>query len=455
MNNLEIKNLWADLLKKIETDIGPETVELWLKPVKPLLLEGETLKIEVPDSFVFETLRNRYESRILDILREVTGTDLKLEYSVPLSAALPAKKPAPVIAAVSVQAQKDSSCGYGILNPNYTFDSFVVGPSNRWAHATAEAVSKKPGYHYNPFFLYSPPGLGKTHLLHAIGNSILNQNPAAKILYTACEELVNEYIGSIQNKTSDAFRNKYRRLDCLLLDDIQFLVGKAKSEEEFFYTFNSLFESKKQIVISSDRTPRELSLDQRLISRFLSGMVADIKTPDLETRIAILRKKKEAYKFLIPDDVLCYIAESVKKSIRELEGSLIRVEGYCTSHDTQATRDIVKDVLKDVISHQEPEFKVGMDTIKKVVAEKYSLDVHDLKSQKRTEAISFPRQIAMYLACELTDLSLPAVGEAFGKDHTTVMYARDKIKQLLLSDPFFGENVNQLISRIKAVDNRV
>lgn len=455
MNNLDIKTLWPDLLKKIETAIGPEAVDLWLKPVKPLLLENNILKLEVPDSVVFETLRNRYEAKVLGLLKEITGNTLTIEYSVPLSGTTPAGSFAPIVrTGAPITVKKDSS-GHGRLNSNYTFDSFVVGPSNRWAHATAEAVAKKPGYQYNPFFLYSPPGLGKTHLLHAIGNSIFEHNNNAKVLYCACEEFVNEYIGSLQNKTPESFRNKYRRLDCLLLDDVQFLIGKGRSEEEFFYTFNSLFESKKQIVISSDRPPRELSLaDQRLISRFLSGMVADVKVPDLETRIAILRKKREIYKFSIPDDVLSYIAESVRRSIRELEGALISVDGYCMSHGLQATRDTVKEALKDVISQLEPEFRVSIDTIKKIVGEKYSLDLHDFKSQKRTEAISFPRQLAMYLSCELTDLSLPGVGEAFNKDHTTVMYARDKMKQKLHSDIYFVEVVNQLIAKIKAVDNR-
>ncbi|MFH1619368.1 MAG: chromosomal replication initiator protein DnaA [bacterium] len=453
MNNFTAKSLWADLLKKIEFEIGPETVELWLKPVKPLLFEGKTLKIEVPDSFVFETLRGRYEDRLVDILKDITGDSLSIEYSVPINADTPVNKPAPALETAAVGFSRDAPSVYGPLNQNYTFESFVVGSSNRWAHATASAVAKKPGDHqFNPFFLYSPPGLGKTHLLHAIGNELLVNNPGSRVLYIPCEEFVNEYIGSMQNKTAESFRNKFRRLDCLLLDDVQFLIGKARSEEEFFYTFNSLFESKKQVVISSDRTPRELSLDQRLISRFLSGAVADMKSPDVETRIAILRKKRDVYGFSVPDDVLTFVAESVKSSIRELEGCLKRIESYSVSHDIQPTRDTAKEILRDIIANQEPDFRVSIDTIKKIVADKYSMDERDLKSSKRSEAIAFPRQICMYLACELTEFSLPAVGEAFSRDHTTVMYARDKIKQMLHSDPYISETINQLILRVKSVE---
>ena len=459
MNNFNTTSLWTDILKKLEIDIGAGTVELWLKPITPLFFENNILKLEAPDLIFCETMRTRYESKILPILKELTGTDVTIEYTVSISSQLPLKRPALPSEIKKEHFKKDQTAG--TLNPNYTFESFVVGPSNRFAHAAAEGVArnnailsdlvKKPAH---PFFLYSPSGLGKTHLLHAIGNYILRHNETAKVLYAHCEEFVNEYIGAIQHQNTESFRNKYRRLDCLLLDDVQFLIGKARSEEEFFYTFNTLFDQKKQIVISSDRTPKELSLgDQRLISRFLSGMVADIKTPDLETRVAILRKKKELHGYQIPDDVIYFIAENVKKSIRELEGSLIRIDGFCSSHGIQATIDEAKEILKDVISGQDQDSETSIEVIKKVVADKYSLDPHELKSQRRTDAISFPRQIAMYLACKMTNMSLSAVGDAFSKDHTTVIHARKKIEELLHSDPFFSETVNNLITKIKAVES--
>jgi chromosomal replication initiator protein len=339
------------------------------------------------------------------------------------------------------------------FNPNYTFETFIEGASNRFAYASAVGISQNPGKS-NPFFIYSAPGLGKTHLLHGIANEMLKTNPSARIIYTASENFVNEYIETLQNKTPETFRNKYRKLDCLLLDDIQFLIGKDRSEEEFFYTFNSLFESKKQIVVTSDRPPKELALSQRLVSRFLSGLAVDIKMPDLETRIAILRQKKELHKFIIPDDVITFIAEHVKKNIRELEGCLITVGNYCTNMRTQPTIDIVKEIIKDYISPgDQDDSRINIDLIKTVVADKYNLDLKDFKSPRRNEAIAFPRQVAMFLACDLTELSLPEIGAAFNRDHTTVMFARDKMKQLVHSDPYFNELINLLISKIKAVNN--
>jgi chromosomal replication initiator protein len=291
-------------------------------------------------------------------------------------------------------------------------------------------------------------------LLHAIGHEIFKQNPSAKIIYTSCETFVNEFIEAIQNKTPspETFRNKYRKLNCLLLDDIQFLVEKEKSEEEFFYTFNALFESQNQVVVTSDRPEKELQLSERLKSRLRSGMSADIKPPDLETRIAILRKKREIYKISMPDDIIVYIAERVKTSIRELEGCLIRVDGFCNSMKVQPTIDIVKDVIKDYITSEETS-KINIDTIQTVVANHFHLDIKELRSQKRTENIAYARQVAMYLACKLTDMSLPSIGEVFDKDHTTVIYARDKISQILHTDPYFNGEMNKLISKIKSISS--
>jgi len=316
VDTIDIKTVWLDILKKLAETFSSDAIEMWIKPATPLLIENNIIKLEVSNQIAFETLHSRYESKILEILKDLYKKDFKIEYSISINLNIPAakvKNPPPA------QIKHDTHSEYSkMLNQSFTFETFVVGPSNRWAYATAESVAKNPGFLNNPFFLYSPSGLGKTHLLHAIGNQILQTNRAAKVLYIAGEGFVNEYVRTPQNNISlESFRGKYRMVDCLLLDDIQFLIGKARSSEEFFYTFNSLFESKKQIVISSDRTPSELSLDQRYISRFRSGMVADIKIPDIETRIAILRKKRDIYKFTIPDDVLTYIAESVKSNIRE------------------------------------------------------------------------------------------------------------------------------------------
>jgi len=342
------------------------------------------------------------------------------------------------------------------LNPRYTFSTFVVGASNRLAHATAEAVAKKPGQQYNPFFIYGGAGLGKTHLMQAIGHRMRQIHAHARVLYTTSEQFVNEYIDSVKNGTPEVFRGKYRKLDCILIDDVQWLIGtgKGKSEEEFFYTFNTLFDLHKQIVITSDRAPKEMApAEQRLISRLMWGQVVDIKPPDLETRIAILRKKAESEHLSIPQDVILYIASSIKSNIRELEGALIRLGAFSSLTGNALTVETGKEILKDSISAEDMP-AVRMEIIQQEVAQKYSLDIKDLKSKSRRSEVAFPRQLAMYLSCTMTDLSTTDIGKAFGgRDHTTVIHARDKIKRMLDIDPFFVENVNKLIEKIRAVNS--
>ena len=449
MDNLtDIKDTWQKVLQKLDAEIGSGTVDLWVRPIKPLFIEGDTLKLEVPDSIIYNTVKQRYEEKIVSLLAEFTGRNLKITYSMSLAPTEPPPQSKAAPAAIALPAN------YYSFNPNYTFETFIMGTSNRFAFASAEGVAKTPGQ-ANPYFIYSPPGLGKTHLLHAIAHGILKKNASARILYTASENFVNEYIDAVRGGATEQFRSKYRRLDCLLLDDIQFLVDKERSEEEFFYTFNSLFESKKQIVVTSDRPPRELALGQRLISRFLSGVVADIKIPDFETRVAILRQKREHHKYDIPDDVITFIAENVKKNIRELEGCLITVGNFCTNMRIQPSIDAVKEIIKDHISdHDLEDRKVTIEQIKNVVAEKYSVELREMNSKKRSENIAFPRQVAMYLAGTMTDLSLTDRGEAFGKDHATVMYAKNKIGQMVQTDPYFNETLNQIITKIKAVNNK-
>lgn len=450
MNNLtDIKEIWQEALNRLASEAGNEAIDLWIRPIKPLFVEEDTLKLEVPDSIIYNTFRQRYEEKILSLLAAITGKELKINYSMPL---VPAEPPPPQKAAPSAEALP---ANYLSFNPNYTFETFIMGASNRFAFASAEGVAKTPGQ-TNPFFIYSPPGLGKTHLLHAIAHGIFKLNPAARIIYTASENFVNEYIDAVRGRAdgAESFRNKYRKLDCLLLDDIQFLVDKERSEEEFFYTFNSLFESKKQIVVASDRPPRELALGQRLISRFLAGVVADIKIPDFETRVAILRQKRDQHKYDIPDDIVTFIAENVKKNIRELDGCLITVGNFCSNMKIQPSIDAVKEIIKDHLSDPEhDEKKVTIELIKNVVAEKYNIEIKDFSAKKRTEAIAFPRQVAMYLASSLTDMSLTDIGDAFGRDHATVMYAKNKIGQLVQTDPYFNETLNQMVAKIKAVNN--
>jgi len=449
-NLTNIKEIWLEAVKNLETEIGADATSLWIRPIKPLFIENGTLTLEVPDSIIYNTVKERYEERLLSRLRPLAGEDIKIHYSMSITptATLPLQPAKVAPAPVSLPAN------YFSFNPNYTFDSFIVGASNRFAYASAEGVAKNPGQ--NPFFIYSAPGLGKTHLLHAIAHGILTANPAARILYTASENFVNEYIDAVRGKAegADQFRSKYRKLDCLLLDDIQFLVDKDRSEEEFFYTFNALFESKKQVVITSDRPPRELAMGDRLISRFLQGVVADIKLPDFETRVAILRQKRDQHKYDIPDDIVTFIAENVKKSIRELEGCLITVGNFFSNMKIQPSIDAVKEIIKDHINDPEQdEKKVTIELIKTVVAEKYNLEMKDFSAKKRSEALAFPRQVAMYLACTMTEMTLKDIGESFGRDHATVMYAKNKIGQMLQTDPYFNETLNQMLSKIKNVSN--
>jgi len=444
--------VWSQALERLRPEVGGDALELWLKPIKPGQLQDGVLDLAVPNKFFSEKIEAQFQARIQAVLREITGENLALRLQV--AAAPGAQSRPPETTGGPRPAPPDFPVTD--LNPRYTFSTFIVGTSNRFAHATAEAIVRNPGHRFNPFFLYGGVGLGKTHLLHAIGNNQRKEAPRTRVLYTTAERFVNEYIDSLRYDKPDAFRSKFRNLDCLLIDDIQFLIAKGRSEEEFFHTFNSLFDSRKQIVISSDRAPQEMApQEQRLISRFLSGVVADIKPPDFETRMAILRRKAEEESLRVPDDVVEFISKAVKTSIRELEGALTRVAAYGVVVGTPLTVDLAKEILKDILSGDVDSPIVRIETIQDIVASKYSLSLADLKSAQRTAAIAFPRQLAMYLACQLTSLSTPEIGRAFGgKDHTTVIHARDKLRQMVERDPFFLEQVNKIINQIRAVDNQ-
>lgn len=335
------------------------------------------------------------------------------------------------------------------LNPKYTFDSFVIGPSNRFAHAACQAVAESPAKTYNPLFIYGGVGLGKTHLMQAIGHHILNKHKKCKILYITSEKFTNQLITSIQNRTTSKFRDKYRSVDVLLVDDIHFIAGKDSTQEEFFHTFNALHDAHKQIVISSDRPAKDISaLEKRLVSRFEWGLSTEIQPPDLETRIAILRNKAQAQTVSFPDDVTFYIAEKIRSNIRELEGALIRVGAYSSLTGKSVDLKLAEEILKD--SFKEEEKRITIDMIQKKVAEYFDLRIADMKSKKRTKAIAYPRQIAMYLSRDLTDLSLPEIGESFGgRDHTTVLHAYEKLNKGVKEDSKTKELVDTIIKNIK------
>jgi len=456
VENLNINEIWADLLKKLELQLGNDVCDMWLKPMKIISFEGGIIRIELPNEVWLKTVKDRYEGNLIQALSELTTAPFAIEYvlSAKPEEALPRTfedilQPQPAPAKQTVY-----NSFLNKLNPHHTFDAFIEGPSNRFAYKASEAVVKKMGERSNnPFVIFSSPGLGKTHLLHAIGNQILRDDPSSKILYMSGEGFVSEYVESLQKKTPDAFRKKYRSLDCLLIDDIQFVVGKEGCEQEFFYTFNSLFDNKKQIVLTSDRTPNQLALSERLASRLLSGIVAEIKKPDLETRIAILRQKRDSCKFDIGDDVLAFIAEGVQASVRELEGCLFRLTSYCSIHGVNATVSIAKEVLADIISIEHERTAVNINQIKKTVCKHFKISMEDLNSKKKNNSIAWPRQVAMYLATELTSLSLPEIGREFNRDHSTVVHAREKIKEEIEQNPFFTPVINQIITEVKAVGN--
>ncbi|HVO33809.1 MAG TPA: chromosomal replication initiator protein DnaA [Elusimicrobiota bacterium] len=445
---IAVENLWEDVLSLLKPQMNDESFDLWFRPIKALSLEGGRLVLQVPNAFFADWLRDHYQNRIQELLQDRAGETIALSFQV-LRSADDSVAPIPAIRKPVAVAPPPLTESY--LNPRYTFETFVVGHSNRFAQAASQAVANDPGKAYNPLFLYGGVGLGKTHLMHAIGHHMIKSNPHARVLYTTSEKFINEFIDSLRFEKMNQFRQRYRNLDCLLIDDIQFLVNKESSQEEFFYTFNTLYDSRKQIVISSDRPPKEIpTLQERLITRFEWGVVADIQAPELETRVAILREKAEAEHLYISDDVILFLASHVRKNIRELEGSLIRVVAHASLTGVPLTVDSARETLRDVIAREEAAAPVSIDRIQEVVARHYHVELHDMKSKRRTDAIAFPRQIAMYLARTLTDMSTTQIGDSFGgKDHTTVMHGANKVKARLESDPFFAALINKIIHEIK------
>ena len=451
VDNVTSNGIPAAILTEIETILGTDSFDMWLKPAV-FRYANNVLEIELPNQFWGKTIKERYEHIIKDAFLKHAGAQITVNYVIKETA--PA---APTAAEPAVAAPVRRNPFISNLNSSFTFDNFIESASNRFAYRMAEAVVNKLGNRQNnPLFIYSTPGLGKTHLLHAIGNKILQTNPNARVLYKSGEEFVNDYVDSVVNKDRENFRKKYHQLDCFLMDDIQFVVGTTKvgSEAEFFYTFNALFDNKKQIVLTSDKTPQELQLEERLSSRLLSGIVTEIKLPNVETRIAILRQKRDSINFDIGDDVLAFIAEGIRTNIRELEGSFFSLVSFCTSHGITPTIGVAQEVLADTLAKEEQKLAINVNLIKKVVGKHFKINMEDFNSKRKTQSITWPRQIAMYLATELTDLSLPEIGREFNRDHSTVVHARDLIKEKIDTDPFFTAEINQIILDIKAVDKK-
>lgn len=445
------KDLWDKALAHIQTRLSKPSFETWLKSTSATSLDDDALLIIAPNEFTRDWLESRYSDLILETLYEITGKHLSIKFILPS----PDKQdksdristnPVPSVNPIGSQDDYPPT----VLNPKYTFDTFVIGNGNRFAHAASLAVAEAPAKAYNPLFIYGGVGLGKTHLMHGIGHYVLEHNPNARVVYLSSEKFTNEFINSIRDNQTEKFRNKYRNVDVLLIDDIQFLAGKESTQEEFFHTFNALHEESKQIVISSDRTPKEIpTLEDRLRSRFEWGLITDIQPPDLETRIAILRKKAKAENLEIPNDVMIYIADQINTNIRELEGALIRVVAYSSLINRDMDLELATEALKDIIPSSKPKV-VTIARIQQVVGTHFGLKIEDFKAKKRTKSVAFPRQIAMYLSRELTDFSLPKIGEEFGgRDHTTVIHAHEKINQALQTDRQIQTTVQDLIDTIK------
>ena len=450
---------WLRARELIKKELNNDhAFNIWFGPINFHSLSEETLTLEVPNKLFQDILLDRYIGALNAAVAKSCGKEMKVEFFMRESSDDAALKQ-PDAAGNKEKAQGKTFWPFGRdksdpgkeigLSSKYTFDSFVIGPSNRFAHAAASAVCDSPAKAYNPLFIYGGVGLGKTHLMHAVGHKIMQRLPKAKILYISSEDFTNQLIGAIQNRTTTKFREKYRGVDILLIDDIQFIAGKESTQEEFFHTFNTLYDAHKQIVVSSDRPPKEIqALEERLVSRFAWGLVTDIQPPDFETRMAILKKKSEKETILLPDDVYYFLAEKIKSNIRELEGALIRVVAYAKLIGKEISVDMVKEVLKDMI--REGEKKITIDMVQKKVCEYFDLKISDMKVKKRSRGIAYPRQIAMYLARQLTDYSLPEIGEYFGgRDHTTVMHAYDKIKTDLKEKKGLSDLIGRVTDSIK------
>jgi chromosomal replication initiator protein len=443
--------LWVTALSALERKYSKPVFEMWLKPIRLVELNGAEIVLAVQSAFARDWVENRLKADISEVLAELLGEEVSLRFVVSADAASGAEAVAVAHGGAPARSAVTEELRHGNLNPRYTFEEFVIGNSNRFAHAASQAVAEAPAKAYNPLFLYGGVGLGKTHLMHAIGHRVLAQNPSANIVYVSSEKFTNEFIIAIKNNQTVEFRNKYRHVDVLLIDDIQFLEGKEQTQEEFFHTFNSLHEAQRQLVISSDRPPKEIqTLESRLRSRFEWGLLTDIQPPDLETRQAILQKKAESEKIPVPDDVTSFIAKVIPSNIRELEGALIRVVAFASLTKSPITAELAAEVLKNVVGNA-PARRITIALIKERVAKAHGLTVKEMDHQRRDQRLAAPRQIAMYLATELTDCSLPQIARDFQKkDHTTVMYARDKVKNQMSVDEAYRNKVRSLMALCQA-----
>ena len=442
----DTKIIWKKCCKQLKKILSDDVYDRWIAVIEPLEIVENTLLLAVANDFYKDWLEENYLPLINKTLVLVCEDNLIGKINVDTHKFENQKKDIKNsqtnITNININTNNKNQPN---LNPNYTFDSFVIGINNQFAHAAAMAAATSPSRTYNPLFIYGDVGLGKTHLMQAIGNHVISKKPRTKVKYKTCEAFTNEYIDALQNNKVSAFRKKYRKIDLLLIDDIQFLDGKNRLQEEFFHTFNTLFESHKQIILTSDRTPSELEgLAPRLISRFEWGLVTELLKPDVETRTAILRKKAESMKLIIDFELLDYLAEKITSNIRSLEGALIRVATYVSLTHQKITTKQIDELLKDLLTKEELSV-VSVDLIQKTVADHFDLRVSDITGKRRSKDIAWPRQIAMHLSRTMTNLSFPSIGEKFSRNHATVLYAHEQIDEQSKKD----NNVSQTLNIIK------
>lgn len=458
MNSYDLAEIWVRCKDKLKESFNEKVFNVWIKPIMPLEVTDTYYKVAVKNDFFKTMLEENYAQVIEGVLAGIMSKNIKLiietmdngssgSEAAEEMPAVPAKREQQQLFNENTSVQQPDESN---LNPKYVFETFVIGNSNRFAHAAAQAVANDPAHAYNPLFLYGGVGLGKTHLMHAIGNCIKQNNPSMKVLYTSSEKFTNEIINSIQNKTTEAFRQKYRNIDCLIIDDIQFLKGKEQTQVEFFHTFNALKDADKQIIISSDRPPREIeTLEDRLRSRFDQGLTADIQTPDLETRMAILRTKAASDNIVLPTEVITLLATNIATNIREIEGAYNKIVAYTSLMHMPITVETAQKVLSDMGNDIKTR-TITYEGIIKVVADHYNVKQDELFNKKRTQNIAFPRQVAMYLCRELADLSYPRIGELFGgRDHTTVIHAYEKISNFKNSNLAFQNELQEIIEILR------
>lgn len=449
--------IWDQVLARVEHQVGPHSYSTWFKPTTLLEDQGQTLAIRVPNQLFVQWLPKHYSLVLADALREAGRPDARLVFvpdaelpagASPSEAGLDAGTP-PESEDVRADSGVSAAPRLGSLIPRYTFDTFIVGPSNQFAHAACRAVAETPSRSYNPLFIHGGVGLGKTHLMHAIGHYVVEHHPGLTLTYISSERFMNEMINALRFDRILDFRSRYRSVDVLLVDDIQFVSGKEGTQNEFFHTFNALHDAQKQIVISSDRPPHEIpALEERLRSRFEWGLIADIQSPDLETKVAILKKKAETESVPLPDNVAMYMAARIKSNIRELEGGLIRLIAYASLTNKPLTIELAQEVLKHVLDHDER--AVTIEQIQKFIAEYYQLKLAELKSRNNSKSIAMPRQLAMYLCKSLTHASLPEIGRSFGgKHHSTVIHSIKKVEELRKRNADFNQQVVNLLQSFK------